>query len=63
VGLGLKRIADECAEARVTVKFEVLKTGFLVTFARQPALLGTGSQKVPKRVPIRFWLLWPNIQR
>lgn len=35
-GSGLKRIADECAERGVTVRFEVLKTGFLVTFTRHP---------------------------
>jgi ATP-dependent DNA helicase RecG len=44
-GSGLKRIADECTEHGVGLQFEVLKTGFLVTFTRRPAesLLGTGS--------------------
>jgi ATP-dependent DNA helicase RecG len=45
-GSGLKRIADECAEQGVGVKFEILKTGFLVTFARTPAkAVRGGSQK------------------
>ena len=46
---GLKRIAEECAANGVGVKFEVLKTGFLVTFARNPAkaqeVVGKGGQK------------------
>jgi ATP-dependent DNA helicase RecG len=34
-GSGLKRIADECKEQGVGVKFEIIKTGFLVTFIRK----------------------------
>jgi ATP-dependent DNA helicase RecG len=52
-GSGLKRIADECAEHGVGVRFEVLKSGFLVTFARRPAsaLLGTAGKSSHKSSP------------
>ena len=36
-GSGLKRISKECAENGVKVAFKVLKSGFLVTFHREPA--------------------------
>ncbi len=36
-GSGLKRISKECAESGVRVAFKVLKSGFLVTFHREPA--------------------------
>ncbi|MBI5529240.1 MAG: putative DNA binding domain-containing protein [Deltaproteobacteria bacterium] len=48
-GSGLKRIADECAEHRVAVKFEVIKTGFLVTFARTPVEADGGPRLTDTR--------------
>jgi ATP-dependent DNA helicase RecG len=36
-GSGLKRISKACAEAGVRVEFKILKSGFLVTFYREPA--------------------------
>ena len=33
----MKRISRECAENDVKVEFKVLKSGFLVTFHREPA--------------------------
>ena len=41
-GSGLKRIYDECKENNVKVKFEILKTGFLVTFYRREQQIDKG---------------------
>jgi ATP-dependent DNA helicase RecG len=58
-GSGLKRIADECLEKDVSVEFQVLKSGFLVSFhrksggrtARRGGLSLSGTEKVTVKVP------------
>ena len=49
-GSGLKRIYDECKANKVRVEFEVLKSGFLVTFYR-PELKKTAVEGGQKRWP------------
>ena len=39
-GSGIKRIYDECKEAGVKVKFEILKSGFQITFYRSSSKSG-----------------------
>ena len=43
-GSGLKRIYDECNENNVKIKFEILKTGFLVIFYRKGQEIDKGVE-------------------
>lgn len=49
-GSGLKRINDECKAAGIKVTFEILKTGFLVSFYRSKQAEGGVSEGVNRLV-------------